>query len=263
MQLACARAVEIGLPGLAFTEHVDFTEWSQQDSAELAGTSATTVTQPARIGARPRVAPLDVEGYSADLARCREEFPDLRILSGIEAGEPHLFPASVAAVLAAGTFEQVLGSLHGIVHDGTLTGIDDVLFTSLDAHEVMRRYFADLVVLVDGSSMFNVLAHCDYPRRYWPTARAAIYIEADFEEEYRAVFRALASSGRALEINTRSPLASAQLMRWWWQEGGDAVSFGSDAHQPFRVGEHFERAVDVVEAAGFRPGRDRFDFWRR
>ena len=263
MQLACARAVDIGVPGLAFTEHVDFTEWSQQDSAELADTPATTVTQPARIGARPRVAPLDVEGYSADLARCREEFPDLRILSGIEAGEPHLFPASVAAVLAAGTFERVLGSLHGIVHDGTLTGIDDVLFASLDAHEVMRRYFADLVVLVDGSSVFNVLAHCDYPRRYWPTARVGAYVEADFEEEYRAVFRALASSGRALEINTRSPLASAELMRWWWQEGGDAVSFGSDAHRPLRVGEHFDRAVDVVEAAGFRPGRDRFDFWRR
>jgi hypothetical protein len=126
MQLACARAVEIGLPGLAFTEHVDFTEWTQQDSAELAGPCGPTVTQPTRIGARPRVAPLDVEGYSADLARCREEFPDLRILAGIEAGEPHLFPASVAAVLAAGNFEQVLGSLHGIVYDGTLTGIDDV-----------------------------------------------------------------------------------------------------------------------------------------
>ena len=64
----------------------------------------------------------------ADLARCREEFPDLRILAGIEAGEPHLFPASVAAVLSAGDFERVLGSLHGIVVDGTLTGIDSALF---------------------------------------------------------------------------------------------------------------------------------------
>ena len=246
MRLACARAVEIGLPGLAFTEHVDFTQWSQQDSAELARHSGTAVVLPARIGARPRVAPLDVEGYLADLARCREEFPDLRILSGIEAGEPHLFPASVAAVLAAGDFERVLGSLHGIVYDGTLTGISNALFARLDAHEVMRRYFADLVVLVDGSSVFTVLAHCDYPRRYWPTARAGVYAEADFEEEYRSVFGALASSGRALEINTRSPLASVNLLRWWWQEGGDAVSFGSDAHEPFRVGEHFDRAVEVV-----------------
>ena len=111
--------------------------------------------------------------------------------------------------------------------------------------------------------MFNVLAHCDYPRRYWPTARVGAYLESDFEEEYREVFRALASSGRALEINTRSPLASVTLLRWWWHEGGDAVSFGSDAHQPFRVGGHFDLAVDVVEAAGFRAGRDRTDFWRR
>jgi histidinol-phosphatase (PHP family) len=262
MQLACARAVEIGLPGLAFTEHVDFTDWSRADTVQLTEPS-THVDRPTRVGVRPRVAPLDIDGYSADLERCRAAFPELRIVSGIEAGEPHLFPASVAAVLAAGSFERVLGSLHAIGHDGTLASVDRTLFAELDADDLMRRYFAELVVLVGSSSVFNVLAHCDYPRRYWPTARFGAYVESDFEEEYRAVFRALASSGRALEINTRSPLASVDLMRWWWQEGGDAVSFGSDAHQSFRVGEHFDLAVDVVEAAGFRAGRDRFDFWRR
>ena len=91
MQLACARAVEIGLPGVAFTEHVDFTDWSRADAVQLADRS-TQVNRPARVGARPRVAPLDVERYSAELARCREAFPELRVLSGIEAGEPHLFP---------------------------------------------------------------------------------------------------------------------------------------------------------------------------
>jgi histidinol-phosphatase (PHP family) len=40
------------------------------------------------------------------------------------------------------------------------------------------------------------------------------------------------------------------------------VSFGSDAHQPWRVGDKFKLAVDLAESAGFRPGRDRFDFWR-
>jgi histidinol-phosphatase (PHP family) len=263
MQPACARAVELGLPGLAFTEHVDFTEFSREDVEAHAGISEHPAPRPGLVGERPRVSPLDVDGYLTDLARCRDEFPDLRILSGIEAGEPHLFPSSVAAVLSAGDFERVLGSLHGIVVDGTLTGIGRALFRNIEAHEVMRRYFTELLVLVGGSSVFNVLAHCDYPRRYWPTERVGAYDDSDFEEEYRAVFRTLASSGRALEINTRSPMVSVAQMRWWWDEGGEAVSFGSDAHQPFRVGEHFDVAVDVVEAAGFRPGRDRFDFWRR
>jgi histidinol-phosphatase (PHP family) len=252
MELACARAVELGLPGLAFTEHVDFTTWGDGD----AGT-------PEHVGSRRRVVPLDVEGYAADVARCRELFPDLRILSGIEAGEPHLFAASVAAVLAAGDFQRVLGSLHAMEFEGRLEYVNTALFLALDPHELMRQYLQDMVVLVGSSSVFNVLAHCDFPRRYWPAARAGAYREADFEEGYRAVFRELASSGRALELNTSSPLASAELIRWWWQEGGDAVSFGSDAHRAVRVGDKFDVAVDVVESAGFAPGRDRFDFWRR
>jgi histidinol-phosphatase (PHP family) len=259
MQLACSCAVDLGLPGLAFTEHVDFTDWTLEDPDEL----DDPAVRPARVGDRPRVKPFDAEGYLADLARCRSEFPDLRIVAGIEAGEPHLFRAGVASVLAAGDFERVLGSLHGIVVDGTLTGINRAMFGGVDPKEVMRRYFTELLVLVGGSSVFTVLAHCDYARRYWPTDRVGAYEDADFEEEYRAVFRELASSGRALEINTRSPMASVAQLRWWWEEGGDAVSFGSDAHTPFRVGEHFDVAVDVAEAAGFRAGRDRFDFWRR
>jgi len=258
MQLACARAVEIGLPAISFTEHVDFTEYSDADAAAADRRHLLTAIAP-----RPRVVPLDVDGYAADIARCREQFPMLRIRSGIEAGEPHIFPDSVAALLATGEFDRVLGSLHGIVSDGVLRSINHTLFARLDPDELMRRYFAEMLTLVSGSTVFDVLAHCDYPRRYWPQDRVGRYRETDFEEEYRAVFAELASSGRALEINTRSPLASVDLIRWWWQEGGSAVSFGSDAHTPGRVGEHFEVAVDIAENAGFRPGRDRYDFWRR
>jgi len=169
----------------------------------------------------------------------------------------------VGALLSAGDFERVLGSLHGIDVCGTLRAIGKTVFAETDPHELIRRYLAELDVLVGGSSVFNVLAHCDYPRRYWPAERVGDYDDSDFEEEYRTVFRTLASSGRALEINTRSPMASVSQLRWWWEEGGDAVSFGSDAHEPSRVGDRFDVAVDVAEAAGFRAGRDRFDFWRR
>ena len=252
MEQACRRAVEVGLPAVAFTEHVDFTEWGEADVPPGG----------AQIGARRRVAPVDVDGYLASIERCRDLFPELRILSGIEAGEPHHFAGSVAAVLRSGSFDRVLGSLHSIVHHGELVYANDV-FGSLPAHVVVRDYFAELLRLVEGSDVFQVLAHCDYPRRYWPSRRNGAYREADFEEEYRTVFRALAASDRPLELNTASPLASATLMQWWHQEGGGAVSFGSDAHTPLRVGDKFEQAVDIVEAAGFRPGRDEYDFWRR
>jgi histidinol-phosphatase (PHP family) len=249
---ACRRAVDIGLPAVAFTEHVDFTVWGAQDRRP---------SGMPEIAARQWVAPLDVTGYQESLERCRGMFPDLRIRSGIEAGEPHYFAGSVAAVLRTGAFERILGSLHSIVHEGRLIAADR-LFATHPPADIMRRYFSEMLDLVKGSDVFQVLAHCDFPRRYWPR-EAGEYVETDFEEEYRTVFRALATSSRALEINTRSPLWSATLMRWWYEEGGEAVSFGSDAHTSERVGARFDLAVDIVEAAGFRPGNDPLDFWRR
>jgi histidinol-phosphatase (PHP family) len=251
MRQACERAVALGLPSIAFTEHLDFTVWHEDDAATSQG---LVDRHPAHQ------LPIDVEGYAADLAECRDRFPDLRILSGVETGEPHLFAASVAAHLRQTPVDRVLGSLHSLNLDGRLVGVGRLLYA--DPAGTMRRYLAEVVTMIESSDVFQVLAHVDFPRRYWPGGTHR-YVEKSYEEEYRAVFRALAGTGRALEVNTSSPLASVDQVRWFHEEGGEAVSFGSDAHQPAAVGQHFDLAVDVVEAAGFRPGRDRFDFWRR
>jgi histidinol-phosphatase (PHP family) len=251
MLKACERAVALGLPAIAFTEHLDYTVWREDDRATADGLVDRHAAQQT---------PIDVEGYLEELAEARDRFPELRIWSGVEAGEPHLFGASLADHLRRSPVDRVLGSLHSLPDGDQLVGVTRLLWRDPDA--VMRRYLAELLDMIGSSDVFQVLAHCDFPRRYWPGGSHR-YVEKDFEEEYRAVFRALAGSGRALEVNTSSPLASVDQVRWFREEGGEAVSFGSDAHQPGRVGDKFDLAVDVVEAAGFRPGRDRFDFWRR
>lgn len=251
MAAACARAVELGLPAVAFTEHLDFTDWGPGDP--IAGTGIAPNDQ---WGPRP----LDISGYLSCLEECRRRFPSLRILSGAEAGEPHLFAGSAAAVLSSGRFDRILGSVHTLPSGGRLV-YARALLRREPAGGLMRRYFAEVVAMIEGSDLFEVLAHLDYPRRYWPEA-AGRYRESDFEEEYRAVLRALATSGRVLELNTASPLVSVSLLRWWRDEGGTALSFGSDAHLPGYVGERFAEAAGLAEAAGFRPGRDPYDFWR-
>jgi len=251
MRAACERAVELGLPAIAFTEHLDFTVWQDEDRA---ATEGLVDRHPAQQ------LPIDVQGYFAELAEVRDRFPELRILSGVETGEPHLFAASIAAHLRESPVDRVLGSLHSLSDQGRLVGVGRLLYVDADA--TMRRYLGEMVGMIESSDVFQVLAHVDFPRRYWPGGSHR-YAEKDYEEEYRAVFRALARSGRALEVNTSSPLASADQVRWFHEEGGEAVSFGSDAHAPAAVGQKFDLAVDVVEAAGFRPGRDPYDFWRR
>jgi histidinol-phosphatase (PHP family) len=251
MAAACAQAVQLGLPSVAFTEHLDFT---------VAGPGDALADRGVAPNARPRIRPLDVPGYLASVAECRDRYPELRILSGVEAGEPHLFAASAAAVLRSGPFDRVLGSVHTLPSDGRLV-YASTLLDSRPAVPLMRRYFTEVLALIEGSGLFEVLAHLDYPRRYWPPA-AGRYDERDFEEEYRVVLRALAGSGRVLEINTASPLASARLLGWWRESGGRALSFGSDAHLPRAVGAQFRVAAGMATAAGFHPGRGPLDFWR-
>ena len=255
MLAACARAVELGVPAVAFTEHVDAERWVPGDGLDTRGLA----WQPWE-----RMRPLDVEGYLASIAECRDRFADLRILTGIEAGEPHLFRSTAVQVLAGGHFDRVLGSLHLLPLDGELLEGGNAMrrYGAQRADEMMRLYLGELVRLVEGSDVFEVLAHLDYPRRHWPQ-HLAPYREQDYEQEYRAALRPLAASGRVLEINTASPLASVDLLRWWRDEGGRAVSFGSDAHVPWRVGDRFALAMDVVEAAGFSAGATPFDYWTR
>jgi histidinol-phosphatase (PHP family) len=248
---SCEQALAAGVPAVAFTDHLDFTTGTDGDPIIAA-----------HVAPRPyaQMHLLDVPGYLAAVQECRRRYPDLRILTGAEIGEAHMWAASARAVVADAGFDRILGSLHAIPYDGKLTAADH-LFRRMPADEVMRLYFGELLRLVEGSDIFQVLAHLDFPRRMWPRT-APPYDERSFEREIRAVLRALAVSGRILEVNTKSPLASARLLGWWREAGGTAVSFGSDAHQPWRVGDRFKLAVDVVEAAGFRAGRDRFDFWR-
>ena len=252
MTRSCEQAVAAGLPGLAFTDHLDFTTWTDGDQI------AAENLDPHRYS---RMHLLDLDGYLAALEECRRRYPELRILSGVEIGEAHLWAVSAAAAVSRAAPDRILGSLHAIPLGGRLAASEN-LFRQMPADEVMRRYFAELLRLVEGSDLFQVLAHIDFPRRTWPRT-AGPYREQAFEAEYRAILRALAASDRVLEVNTKSPMASADLVRWWREAGGRAVSFGSDAHQPWRVGDKFKLAVDVVEAAGFLPGRDRFDFWHK
>ena len=55
----------------------------------------------------------------------------------------------------------------------------------------------------------------------------------------------------------------ATIVRWWYDEGGEAVTFGSDAHEPASVARGFTEAAALAEASGFRPTADPFEPWRR
>jgi histidinol-phosphatase (PHP family) len=250
MDQTCAEAVRMGLPAIAFTDHVDFTPFRAGHLAD---------TFPGLVREGTLSAPqLDVAGYFECVERCRATYPDLHILTGMEVGQPHRHFAEVADLLTQAQFDRVIGSLHCLRVGSEFVEPFELLRTR-PADVVMQEYLAEVARMISGSRLFTVLAHIDYPVRWWPTDSPQ-FDPYRFEAEFRRALRALAGSDRALEINTKVPL-DPTLLRWWCDEGGRKITFASDAHESWVLGKGLPGAAAMANACGFRPDRKPEDPW--
>ncbi|OIH92473.1 MULTISPECIES: PHP domain-containing protein [unclassified Curtobacterium] len=257
MRRMCARAERIGLPALVFTEHLDYEDQWFVDEGDM-GAFAGTLVEP---NGRVSLPPFDLDGYLDAIDRCRREFPGVRILTGVEFGQPHLWADAAASVLSRGVVDRVNGSLHMLPFADAHRTEPVTLFRHRPAADVMWAYLEEIPRMVAGSDAFEVFTHIDYAARTWPSDVAGPFDPRVFEEGFRAAMRSIADSGRALEMNTRR--LWSWVPQWWAEEGGRAVSFGSDAHAPDALASGFPEAVAMLEYFGFRAGRRAEDLWIR
>jgi histidinol-phosphatase (PHP family) len=260
MESMCRRAVQIGLPALAFTEHLDVTGWAiePQDLPER--------LRPL-VGADGILTPplLEAEGYLDSVERCRRQFPELQILTGVEFGQPHLDEARARQVIDLDSLDRVNGSLHTIPtteEPGSIRSEPHTLYRLWHADDVVRNYLAELMRMIAAGGTFAVVSHIEYAVRYWPTEQEGPFDPKRFEDEFRQAMRAIAGSGRALELNIGGPIRP-WIPQWWREEGGQAVAFASDAHTTDWLAGNFYEAMAMAEHFGFHPGRRPQDFWTR
>ncbi len=178
MQRTCERAVRIGLPALAFTEHFDFGSWPTRPAdmrPHLRSVIADGVLTPPH---------LDIPGYLESIARARQQFPELTILTGVEFGEPHLYPDEAAALVELGVIDRINGSLHRIPMGGQRSE-PGLLMLEYSPAEVMWAYLEELPRMVAGSDVFEVFTHIDWVARYWPVEAQGPFDPRPFEEGFR------------------------------------------------------------------------------
>ena len=199
--------------------------------------------------------PFDVEGYLACVERCRARFPDLRILAGVELGEPHWFaerdrwPAvggcvrSCARVPALARRRRRSVGRRSAVRRGRAAGTRSV-------RRSIRAYLEEVRAHDRGFGRCSRCSPTSTTRFATGQRRVDAFDPVDFEEEFRSVLRSLARSGRALEVNTVVPLRH-EIVRWWYEEGGDSGVVRQRRARTGRRGSRFADAAAMVEAQGF------------
>lgn len=63
-------------------------------------------------------------------------------------------------------------------------------------------------------------------------------------------------------MNTGRPLRP-WIPQWWAEEGGRAVSLGSDDHATTGLAANFHETTALLDHFGFTPGPRPEDFWTR
>ena len=227
-----------GLAGMCFTDHCDF-------------------FVPAMKAEFEHLVPeqFDIDAQQAEIDRVREMFPDFRIFKGIEIGLEKLSREQNRKILEENEFDQVIASVHYLDDTDPFWG---GYYKGKDWKTAYGHYLETIYEEMVWLGDFDIVGHYDYVARYAPYPECSIFYR-DFPDIFDSILKYLAENGKALEINTktyqdyhgRTPVADRNVLLRFRELGGEAVSLGSDSHNPQRPGDKFPLFAEFVKSCGF------------
>lgn len=221
-----------GLPGICFTDHLDYDYPSE-----------------------PELFLLDLEEYGQEMRRMRHRYAGrLPVLCGIELGlQPHLAKKHRLAVQSH-PFDFVIGSSH------TVHGKDPyyaAYYEGRTSEEAYLEYFASILENIRAFHDFDVYGHLDYVVRYGPDKNNFFTYEK-YRDILDAVLTELVSLGKGIEINTAGfrcglghPNPCEEILMHYRELGGEILTIGSDAHNPKDIASSFNRLPGILKDCGF------------
>lgn len=196
----------------------------------------------------------EFQQYRRDVEDARAAFPGLTLLFGVEADYYRGCEKFLAPFLESQPLDIVLGSIHFRDYwsdNPRQRGVSD----REDPDGSWQDYFR-LTGELAGTGLYDVVTHMDLPKRFGNPAD-----EKSIREHALPSLDKIAAAGMAIEINTSGLIHSIKEqypslhVLAWAAERGIGLVFGSDAHQPARVGDGFDLALKLAREAGFKEAR--------
>lgn len=231
------RAAELGLDGVAVTDHLDLDFPRHDDTFEL-----------------------DLERYLDVLPEYREKgWKGLQIRVGVELGlQPHMADR-IKEIIARPELDFIIGSQHCV---GWTELFDDSFFRGKEKDQAHREYFEEFYRNLKIYEGISVLGHFDFFRRYGsPT-----YGETHRDVNYTAhidiideILKLAIERGVGLELNTSANRLGLGhfhphpfILKRYRELGGEIITLGSDCHCAGEIAWHFDDCYDLLESLGFR-----------
>ena len=234
---SCLAAIEKGISVIAITNHCDYD-----------GIGA---------GIYPSY---DFAAKKAATMAVKDRFADrLRVLYGIELGQPYLYREKWDEIRRNCAPEYVLGSVHN------LAGVPDFAFLRFDEMSIghcahlFGRYLDEMeqILTVPG---ITTLSHMTYPIRYMRKCGKELDLRP-FYPKIRQILCGVIDRGLFLEVNTSGlrqgvgeTLPGNEILEIYRSLGGKKIAVGSDAHRAQDVGTDVIEVTDRLRGMGFTIG---------
>lgn len=245
VEKSAAAAEASGLSGICFTDHCDF-------------------YVPPMKAAFEHLVPetFDTDAQQKEIDRVNAEHgwsgteKGFHIYKGVEIGLQKKCREQIREYLSCHSFDQVIASVHYLDDTDPFYG---GYYEGKEWKEAYGHYLETLYEEMKWLEDFDIMGHFDYVARYAPYPQASILYK-DFSDIFDEMLRYLAQNGKALEINTktykdyngRTPVLDKNILLRFKELGGEALSLGSDSHDPMRPGEHFREFAEFAASLGFR-----------
>ncbi len=233
----CESAIKGGLYAVAITDHCE---------APMIGEGAKC-----EYGSFDELIPKSI---SDTLAAKKKYATKLKVLCGIELGEPMHDIELTKRALAYGASDFTLASVHN------LRGMKDFYFidySRISVDEILKLYFDELAETASFEH-FDSLAHLTYPLRYIKAKTGEIPDLSPFQDQIDNIFKILIRNNKALEINVsglfkdlKSTLPDQKLVHRFKELGGEYITVGTDSHSVDFVGKGIKQGLEVAKNAGF------------
>ena len=222
-----------GLSGICFTDHLDY------DYPE-----------------EPNIFLLDFDNYFKVLSGLKEKYADkISVNIGIELGLQPQAAGQNLAVAEKYPFDFIIGSSHVVNH---MDPYYPEFFAGRDEDAAYMEYFESVLENINSGVDFDVYGHIDYVVRYGPN-KNAFYTYEKFKDIIDEILTQLISKGKGIEVNTGGfkyglghPNPTEDIIKRYWELGGEIITMGADAHVPEYVAYEFDKTAQIIKNCGFK-----------
>lgn len=233
----CESAIEKGLKGIAFTDHVDLTLFEERNIYN------------------------ETLGLKQDVLKAKEQFKGkLDVFFGMELGEEYYQPELAKKMRDIGGYDVILGSLHFLPTIGAECDIayaDIPIWSQNRIKEILEEYLNVLLFMAKKTDI-DVLAHITYPLRYINCIYKKNFDDKVFYPVYEEILRTLIKRNIALEVNTSNAkslnvfLPHAEIVKKYFELGGELITVGADAHNINNVDNGLKEGLQLLKDVGFK-----------